>query len=35
LNGLTFLGGGVILASAAYATHRERRNKITQSEKTS
>ncbi|NOZ65369.1 MAG: DMT family transporter [Alphaproteobacteria bacterium] len=35
LNGLTFLGGGVILASAAYAAHRERRNKIAQREMTS
>jgi drug/metabolite transporter (DMT)-like permease len=25
LNGLTFLGGGIILASAVYATHREKK----------
>ena len=27
-NGLTFLGGGIILASAAYATHRERKASV-------
>jgi drug/metabolite transporter (DMT)-like permease len=30
-NSLTFLGGGIILASAVYATHRER--KIAQAKK--